>query len=150
MAATGGGDAGDGGDDGGSGGRQRASMRRAAGASIRSVLRYRASLSHRGSRGGVQAKHGQLAVEAHRRSLCQRARAPHAYFAAPVRGCKGREAPLRGGARQDLTAGYVLQSASSAGRVESLLPGFTGAYHHRRTPITPLVTWLSPSLSPWL
>ena len=29
---------------------------------------------------------GLLAAERHSRSLCQRARAPHAYFAAPVRG----------------------------------------------------------------
>jgi len=38
--------------------------------------------------------HGLLAVEGHSRSSFQRARAPHAYFAAPVRGRRAVPVPI--------------------------------------------------------
>jgi hypothetical protein len=69
-----------------------------------------------------------LAVGTHRRSLCQRARAPHAYFASPQGrvvlypsgGCKTRHDPR-------------LRTAAPAGS-SSWVYSITGAYHHRRTP----------------
>ena len=75
---------------------------------------------------------GLLAVERHSRSLRQRARAPHAYFAAPVRGRTGPCSTLRGctrGARQgpDRRLRTAVQQRRP-GRV----PRFIGAYLHRQ------------------
>jgi hypothetical protein len=68
----------------------------------------------------VQGHYGLLAVGILRRSLRQHARAPHAYFAAPVRGRMAVYvvSTLRafGGARQGpRIVGYVLQSAAPTG-----------------------------------
>ena len=70
----------------------------------------------------------RLAVGALLRSLCQPARAPHAYSAAPVRGREGRVVPLRGVQGKARSPVTYCSLQRRLGRV----PGFTGAYHHRQ------------------
>ena len=51
-----------------------------------------------------------------------------------------------GGARQDLTVGYVLQSVQ---RRPGRVPGFTGAYHHSSSPYTVhLCLWMILGVRP--
>jgi hypothetical protein len=109
-AATSGGDAGDGGDDGSdeplrrwkkSKNKSRSvrgwkGKRRRAGRGCLEVVGWRRRRSiHRRAlrvwhplpyRSATRRTHGLLAFGILLRSLCQRARAPHAYFTAPVRG----------------------------------------------------------------
>jgi hypothetical protein len=115
VATTGGGDDdGEGGDDGGSGGRrpvrQRGNKGKRTGGNRQPPLESGEgpvgmlgggglARECRSTVGCLHLDHlypigrrldglwqGLLAAERHSRSLCQRARAPHAYFAAPVRG----------------------------------------------------------------
>jgi hypothetical protein len=86
------------------------------------------------ARRGNKISQGLLAGGITHQSLCQRARAPHAYFAAPVRGRRavyvvrfGQASGVHGKARID---GYVLQSVQQ--RRPGRVPRFTGAYHHRQ------------------
>ena len=73
---------------------------------------------------------GLLAAERHSRSLRQRARAPHAYFAAPVRGrsAQGRVVPFGGAQRGPDRRTRTAVQQRRPGRV----PRFIGAYHHRQ------------------